>query len=128
MSSPHSRPRWKPKRPLLMKVRLLQPPDPVSCGVWCKLRRFRSWVTRAFTSSEAQRVGRGPTDRYGTQAALADPYFAGLSQPAREPSAQPVSKMAFEFERRKLQVDDVRPQELTSAPFNPEMRDKRSLD
>ena len=42
------------------------------------------------------------------QAALADPYFAGLSQPAREPSAQPVSKMAFEFERRKLQVDDVR--------------------
>ena len=44
-----------------------------------------------------------------TQAALADPYFAGLSQPAREPSAQPVSKLAFEFERRKLQVDDVRP-------------------
>ena len=42
------------------------------------------------------------------QAALADPYFAGLSQPAREPSAQPVSKLAFEFERRKLQVDEVR--------------------
>ena len=41
------------------------------------------------------------------QAALADPYFAGLSQPAREPSAQPVSKLAFEFERRKLQVDEV---------------------
>ena len=43
-----------------------------------------------------------------SQAALADPYFAGLSQPAREPSAQPVSKLAFEFERRKLQVDEVR--------------------
>lgn len=40
--------------------------------------------------------------------ALADPYFAGLSQPSREPSAQPVSKVAFEFERRKLTVEEVR--------------------
>lgn len=40
--------------------------------------------------------------------ALADPYFAGLSQPSREPSAQPISKLAFEFERRKLNVEEVR--------------------
>jgi len=39
--------------------------------------------------------------------ALADPYFAGLSQPSREPSAQPISKLAFEFERRKLVVEEV---------------------
>lgn len=43
-----------------------------------------------------------------TEEALADPYFAGLSQPSREPSAQPVSKLAFEFERRKLVVEEVR--------------------
>ena len=40
--------------------------------------------------------------------ALADPYFTGLSQPSREPSAQPISKLAFEFERRKLVVEEVR--------------------
>jgi len=39
--------------------------------------------------------------------ALADPYFSGLSQPGREPSAQPVSKVAFDFERRKLSSNDV---------------------
>ena len=44
--------------------------------------------------------------------ALADPYFAGLSQPSREPSAQPISKLAFEFERRKLVVEEVRGQLL----------------
>ena len=44
----------------------------------------------------------------GAEEALADPYFAGLSQPSREPSAQPISKLAFEFERRKLVVEEVR--------------------
>lgn len=39
--------------------------------------------------------------------AVADPYFSGLSQPGREPSAQPVSKLSFEFERRKLTTDEV---------------------
>lgn len=52
--------------------------------------------------------------------ALADPYFAGLSQPSREPSAQPISKLAFEFERRKLVVEEVRLRQLlllsSSAP------------
>ncbi|KAL6774162.1 hypothetical protein ACKKBG_A23985 [Auxenochlorella protothecoides x Auxenochlorella symbiontica] len=49
-----------------------------------------------------------PAERPTSEEALADPYFHGLSQPSREPSAQPVSKLAFEFERRKLNVDEVR--------------------
>ncbi|KAK7291375.1 hypothetical protein RIF29_06458 [Crotalaria pallida] len=40
--------------------------------------------------------------------ALADPYFRGLSNVDREPSTQPISKLEFEFERRKLTKDDVR--------------------
>jgi mitogen-activated protein kinase 1/3 len=40
--------------------------------------------------------------------ALADPYFANLHSPAREPAAQSVSRAAFEFERRKLAVEEVR--------------------
>ena len=39
---------------------------------------------------------------------MADPYFEGLSQLGREPSAQPVSKLAFDFERRKLNTVEVR--------------------
>jgi len=49
-----------------------------------------------------------PADRPTAEEALADPYFAGLATPAREPAAQPVSKLAFEFERRKLTADEVR--------------------
>ncbi|GAB4820333.1 hypothetical protein N2152v2_007379 [Parachlorella kessleri] len=49
-----------------------------------------------------------PAERPTAEEALADPYFAGLSQPSREPSAQPISKLAFEFERRKLTVEEVR--------------------
>ena len=48
-----------------------------------------------------------PVQRPTSEEALADPYFAGLSQPGREPSAQPVSKLAFDFERRKLQSNEV---------------------
>ncbi|GFH05969.1 mitogen-activated protein kinase, partial [Haematococcus lacustris] len=40
--------------------------------------------------------------------ALADPYFADLHSPSREPCAQPISKMAFDFDRRKLVMEDVR--------------------
>lgn len=49
-----------------------------------------------------------PAERPTSEDALADPYFAGLSQPGREPSAQPVSKLAFDFERRKLSSSEVR--------------------
>ncbi|MQL88437.1 hypothetical protein Taro_020993 [Colocasia esculenta] len=41
-------------------------------------------------------------------AALADPYFHGLANVDREPATQPISKLEFEFERRKLSKDDVR--------------------
>lgn len=40
--------------------------------------------------------------------ALADPYFNGLANVDNEPSMQPISKLEFEFERRKLTKDDVR--------------------
>jgi len=40
--------------------------------------------------------------------ALADPYFNGLSSKVREPSTQPISKLEFEFERKKLTKDDIR--------------------
>lgn len=40
--------------------------------------------------------------------ALADPYFKGLSRIEREPSCQPISKMEFEFERRRATKEDIR--------------------
>ncbi|XP_061359509.1 mitogen-activated protein kinase 9-like isoform X2 [Gastrolobium bilobum] len=49
-----------------------------------------------------------PKDRPTAEEALADPYFHGLSNMDREPSTQPISKLEFEFERRKLTKDDVR--------------------
>ncbi|CAI0400497.1 unnamed protein product, partial [Linum tenue] len=49
-----------------------------------------------------------PKDRPTAEEALADPYFNGLSNVDREPSSQTISKLEFEFERRKLTKDDVR--------------------
>ncbi|XP_064980015.1 mitogen-activated protein kinase 9-like isoform X1 [Musa acuminata AAA Group] len=49
-----------------------------------------------------------PKDRPTAEEALADPYFRGLANVDREPSTQPISKLEFEFERRKLAKDDVR--------------------
>ncbi|OMO59931.1 hypothetical protein CCACVL1_24531 [Corchorus capsularis] len=49
-----------------------------------------------------------PKDRPSAEEALADPYFHGLANVDREPSTQPISKLEFEFERRKLTKDDVR--------------------
>ncbi|KAJ8641928.1 hypothetical protein MRB53_018622 [Persea americana] len=50
-----------------------------------------------------------PKDRPTAEEALADPYFHGLANVDREPaSIQPISKLEFEFERRKLGKDDVR--------------------
>jgi hypothetical protein len=44
---------------------------------------------------------------FGSQA-LADPFFKGLAKIEREPSSQPISKMEFEFERRRLTKDDIK--------------------
>ncbi|KAG8074693.1 hypothetical protein GUJ93_ZPchr0006g42584 [Zizania palustris] len=49
-----------------------------------------------------------PKDRPSAEEALADPYFASLSNVEREPSRHPISKLEFDFERRKLTKDDVR--------------------
>ncbi|XP_019430475.1 PREDICTED: mitogen-activated protein kinase 9-like isoform X1 [Lupinus angustifolius] len=49
-----------------------------------------------------------PKDRPTAEEALSDPYFHGLSNVDREPSTQPISKLEFEFEKRKLTKDDVR--------------------
>lgn len=49
-----------------------------------------------------------PTLRPTAEEALQDPYFSGLHHPSREPVAKPVSKVAFEFEKRKLTVEEVR--------------------
>lgn len=49
-----------------------------------------------------------PKDRPSAEEALADPYFRNLAKVEREPSAQPVSKMEFEFERRRITKEDVR--------------------
>ncbi|KAI4387997.1 hypothetical protein MLD38_000375 [Melastoma candidum] len=47
-------------------------------------------------------------DRPTAEEALADPYFKGLSKAEREPSCQPISKLEFEFERRRVTKEDVR--------------------
>ncbi|KNA07823.1 hypothetical protein SOVF_168320 [Spinacia oleracea] len=49
-----------------------------------------------------------PKDRPTAADALTDPYFYGLSSADREPCTTPISKLEFEFERRKLAKDDVR--------------------
>jgi len=49
-----------------------------------------------------------PKDRPTAEEALADPYFKGLAKVEREPSCQPISKMEFEFERRKFTKEDVK--------------------
>uniref|UniRef100_A0A7N0V4B2 mitogen-activated protein kinase n=1 Tax=Kalanchoe fedtschenkoi TaxID=63787 RepID=A0A7N0V4B2_KALFE len=49
-----------------------------------------------------------PKDRPSAEEGLADPYFHGLANVDREPSTTPISKLEFEFERRKLTKDDVR--------------------
>ncbi|GFP78747.1 mitogen-activated protein kinase 20 [Phtheirospermum japonicum] len=49
-----------------------------------------------------------PKDRPTAEEALSDPYFKGLAKAEREPSCQPISKMEFEFERRKVTKEDIR--------------------
>nr|GEZ64239.1 cGMP-dependent kinase [Tanacetum cinerariifolium] len=49
-----------------------------------------------------------PADRISAEEALADPYFYGLANLETEPSKQPISKLEFEFERRRLTKNDVR--------------------
>ncbi|XP_068494784.1 mitogen-activated protein kinase 20-like isoform X1 [Phaseolus vulgaris] len=49
-----------------------------------------------------------PKDRPTAEEALADPYFKGLAKVEKEPSCQPITKMEFEFERRRVTKDEIR--------------------
>ncbi|KAI5440425.1 mitogen-activated protein kinase 19 [Lathyrus oleraceus] len=49
-----------------------------------------------------------PKDRPTAQEALSDPFFKGLARIEREPSSQPISRMEFEFERRRVSKDDIK--------------------
>ncbi|KAK4800599.1 hypothetical protein SAY86_021086 [Trapa natans] len=49
-----------------------------------------------------------PKDRPTAEEALADPYFHDLANLDLEPSTNPISKLEFEFERKKLTEDDIR--------------------
>ncbi|XP_062179164.1 mitogen-activated protein kinase 11-like isoform X2 [Phragmites australis] len=49
-----------------------------------------------------------PKDRPSAEEALIDPYFNGLAKVEREPSCQPISKMEFEFERRRVTKEDIK--------------------
>lgn len=49
-----------------------------------------------------------PKDRPTAEEALADPYFKGLAKVEREPSCQPITKIEFEFERRRVTKEDIR--------------------
>ncbi|XP_052736039.1 mitogen-activated protein kinase 10 isoform X7 [Vigna angularis] len=48
-----------------------------------------------------------PKDRPTAEEALADPYFKGLAKVEREPSCQPITKMEFEFERRRVTKEEI---------------------
>ncbi|KAL8196415.1 hypothetical protein R6Q57_024710 [Mikania cordata] len=50
-----------------------------------------------------------PADRISAEEiSITDPYFLGLANLESEPSKQPISKLEFEFERRRLTKNDVR--------------------
>ncbi|XBJ07848.1 hypothetical protein VPH35_013300 [Triticum aestivum] len=49
-----------------------------------------------------------PKDRPSAEEALADLYFKNIASVDREPSAQPITKLEFEFERRRITKDDIR--------------------
>ncbi|KAJ0985938.1 hypothetical protein J5N97_004294 [Dioscorea zingiberensis] len=49
-----------------------------------------------------------PKDRPTAEEALADHYFKGLAKVEREPSCQPITKMEFEFERRRVTKEDIK--------------------
>lgn len=49
-----------------------------------------------------------PKDRPSAEEALADPYFNGLAKVEREPSCQPIPKIEFEFEGRRVTKEDIK--------------------
>jgi len=40
--------------------------------------------------------------------ALRDPYFKGLARVEREPSCQPIKKVEFDFEHKRMSKEEIR--------------------
>ncbi|KAL6610697.1 hypothetical protein ACP70R_040666 [Stipagrostis hirtigluma subsp. patula] len=49
-----------------------------------------------------------PKDRPTAEEALRDPYFKGLARAEREPSCQPIRKVEFDFEHRRMSKEEIR--------------------
>ncbi|CAL5096443.1 unnamed protein product [Urochloa decumbens] len=49
-----------------------------------------------------------PKDRPTAEEALRDPYFKGLSRIEREPSCQPIKKVEFDFEHKRMSKEEIR--------------------
>ncbi|KAH9620642.1 hypothetical protein KSS87_002948, partial [Heliosperma pusillum] len=73
------------------------------------IARIRNEKARRYLSSMRKKKPIPFTHKFPNADPLAlHPYFRGLAKVEREPSAQPVTKMEFEFERRRVSKDDVR--------------------
>ncbi|KAJ0038831.1 hypothetical protein Pint_22264 [Pistacia integerrima] len=71
----------------------------------CLLERLLAFDPKDRPSAEEIRINE---TKFKWPFALADPYFRGLVNGKDEISRQPISKLEFEFERRKLTNEDVR--------------------
>jgi len=49
-----------------------------------------------------------PKDRPTAEEALRDPYFKGLARVEREPSCQPIKKVEFDFEHKRMSKEEIR--------------------
>ncbi|XP_066361540.1 mitogen-activated protein kinase 10-like [Miscanthus floridulus] len=49
-----------------------------------------------------------PKDRPTAEEALRDPYFKGLARVEREPSCQPIRKVEFDFEHKRMSKEEIR--------------------
>ncbi|CAD6332733.1 unnamed protein product [Miscanthus lutarioriparius] len=49
-----------------------------------------------------------PKDRPTAEEALCDPYFKGLARVEREPSCQPIRKVEFDFEHKRMSKEEIR--------------------
>ncbi|CAH8355947.1 unnamed protein product [Eruca vesicaria subsp. sativa] len=75
----------------------------------CGVRRYMGTVTDPLALRLLHRLlAFDPKDHPTAEEPLADPYFYGLTNVDREPSTQPIPKLEFEFERRKIMKEDVR--------------------
>lgn len=65
-------------------------------------------MARSFLHLHGNHITHTQILMYLVYQALADPYFKGLAKVEREPSCQHISKLEFEFERRRVTKEDIR--------------------